>query len=511
MATKEKILGSSSSMALFRSLLSNKMVRHGVIKKIDKKLYHQLVEENADNRPKRTQEAKHDLMMCLLHALDRAMERGNLSSSVLNRILDVFVNNVIVTRFANVKESREQFGVEPPLFVVISPTGKCNLRCTGCYAASDPKCQVNLDFNTMDRIMTEKAEMWNSHFTVISGGEPFLWEDQGYDILDMAERHSSDFFMIYTNATLIDEEKARRMGELGNVSPAISVEGFEEATDARRGKGVYRKIMNAMELLRKHGVPFGISATPTKENWKTITSDEFVDYYFDGQGAFYCWLFQYMPMGRGRSVDLMPSPEERLEMYERTQRLQHEKRAFLADFWNNGVYSSGCISGGRRGGYFYIDWNGDITPCVFVPYAVDNIYDIYNRGDDINAALDNSLFKRIRTWQDSHGYAQNPEDINNWMAPCPIRDHYRFMRKALKETGAKPITEDAEKALHDDDYYERMKEYGDKIHNITHPVWVRDYSLTQAETNEALSRNMQLQGENEHAEVKNESVADEEK
>ncbi|MFW5997033.1 MAG: radical SAM/SPASM domain-containing protein [Lentisphaeria bacterium] len=503
----DKILGSNSSMKLFRALLSTRIVRRSVKNKIDQKLYHQLVEDNPDNRPPRAQAEKHNLMMCLLEAVDRALERGTLSKSVLNRLLDVFVKNVIVTRFSNIEEARFEHGIEPPLFVVISPTGKCNLRCAGCYAASDPSNHVNLDFNTIDRIMTEKAEMWRSHFTVISGGEPLLWEDQGYDIIDMAKRHSSDFLMMYTNATLIDEDKARRMGEAGNISPAISVEGFEKETDARRGKGTYRKIMNAMELLRKHGVPFGISATPTKENWDIITSDEFADFYFLEQGAFYCWLFQYMPMGRGRSVDLMPTPEERLEMYERTQRLQKEKRVFIADFWNNGVTSSGCISGGRRGGYFYIDWNGDITPCVFVPYAVDNINAIYERGDTINSVLESSLFKRIRKWQDAHGYARNPEDIHNWMAPCPIRDHYRFMRRALKETGAKPITDDAEAALQDEEYYQRMKEYGDRIHELSRPIWIRDYAISQNEGAEALANALQNEKEKEKVRTQEENNA----
>lgn len=40
------------------------------------------------------------------------------------------------------------------------------------------------------------------------------------------------------------------MLRVGNFVPAISLEGFEEATDGRRGDGVYQKVTKAMSLLR---------------------------------------------------------------------------------------------------------------------------------------------------------------------------------------------------------------------------------------------------------------------
>ena len=49
------------------------------------------------------------------------------------------------------------------------------------------------------------------------------------------------------------------MVRVKNFVPAISVEGFEDATDARRGDGTYAKVERAMDLLREHGLPFGVS------------------------------------------------------------------------------------------------------------------------------------------------------------------------------------------------------------------------------------------------------------
>ena len=116
---------------------------------------------------------------------------------------------------------------------------------------------------------------------------------------------------MYTNGTLINEKMAQRMAEVGNITPAISVEGFEKETDGRRGKGVYKRILKAFENLRNTGVPFGISITAMKSNAEFVLSDEFMDFYFEQQGAIYGWIFQYMPIRRNYTLDLMVTPEQR--------------------------------------------------------------------------------------------------------------------------------------------------------------------------------------------------------
>ncbi|MBE9506151.1 MAG: radical SAM protein [Chloroflexi bacterium] len=434
-----------------------------------------LVGNYHQDRPLQVRKDMHSYLMAMLHGVDRAIERGHVSRHAVRRLVDVFVGNVLL-RHGEDADIVASLGFVPPKFVLVSPTGTCNLRCVGCYAESDPGNHASLDFDTFDRILTEKRELWGSHFTVISGGEPFLWRDGERDLLDMVAKHDTDFFMVYTNGTLIDDETARRMAELGNISPAISVEGFEKETDARRGKGTHRKVLAAFDNLRRHGVPFGVSMTPTRNNWDIITSDRFADFYFDEQGAVYGWSFQYMPIGRGQTLDLMVPPEERVEMLRRMQRLVRERKVFLGDFWNSGPTSCGCICAGRSGGgYIYIDWNGDITPCGFVPYSQDNICKIYSEGGNLNSALDSPLFKRIRKWQDEYGFAQPAEAVQNWLCPCVIRDHFDVLRDAVLETGAKPINEEAAIALQDPEYRRGMVQYGRDIKRLTDPIWAAEY------------------------------------
>jgi MoaA/NifB/PqqE/SkfB family radical SAM enzyme len=458
---------------LFQMLISQRHLRKKILGAISNKIYQELVDNNPLNRPGRILKEQHAHIVALVNALDRGIEKGLLCRSVQDHIVRSFIQNVFLTNKREI--ASHSIGFEPPWFLLISPTGKCNLRCIGCYAASDPGNHSSLDFETFNRIITEKEELWGSYFTVISGGEPLLWRDGEMGLLDVVARHPSDTFMVYTNATFISEDIAKRMAELGNISPAISLEGFEEETDARRGKGVYKRILTAFENLRKYGVPYGISITPTKHNWELATSDRFVNFYFEVQGALYGWLFQYMPIGRKPSLELMIPPEQRMEMIHRTNRIVHERKILFADFWNSGHVSDGCISAGRTGGYYHIDWNGDIMPCAFVPFAADNIYRIYKEGGTINTVLNHPLFKGIREWQDNYGFAQSAERIDNWLCPCVIRDHFDVIREIVDQSGATPINKEAAFAIQDKAYCEAMTHYGKEIKKLTDPIWLEEY------------------------------------
>ena len=62
-----------------------------------------------------------------------------------------------------------------------------------------------------------------------------------------------------------------------NFVPAISVEGFEEATDCRRGNGTYQKVVHAMDLLKSHSLPFGISTCYTSANIEDVSTEAYID------------------------------------------------------------------------------------------------------------------------------------------------------------------------------------------------------------------------------------------
>ena len=411
-----------------------------------------------------------------IKTFDRILAR-RLSDATLRSIGHNLIHGALVQGGEQSAISRfsKQFGMNPPSTLTISPGKTCNLQCTGCYASAGPTAE-KLDWSTFDRIITEAKTLWGVRFLVISGGEPLAYQSEGKGLLDAAEKHPDALFMFYTNGTLIDEQTAQRMAALGNITPAISIEGWRDRTDERRGVGIYDQILAAMERLRRLGVFYGISLTATRHNAEEILSEGLIDYFFEKQGAFYGWIFQYMPIGRSYTLDLMPTPEQRLWMWKRSWDIVRSRKIFLADFWNHGTVSNGCIAAGRArgGGYMYIDWNGSVSPCVFVPYSPVNVNDIYAKGGTLNDIWANPFFADIRGWQES--YIQSK---GNWLAPCLNRDHHGVLNQLIAKHEPEPIDESAHAALLDPDYEKGLECYGELYDNLSKPIWHEQYLQDQ--------------------------------
>jgi MoaA/NifB/PqqE/SkfB family radical SAM enzyme len=327
----------------------------------------------------------------------------------------------------------------------------------------------------VDRIVGEVHDLFGGRFITISGGEPFLYKSEGGTLFDIYNKYNDMLFLVYTNGTVINEEAAGRIAEAANVTPAVSVEGFEKETDERRGPGTFKKILNALECLRKAGVPFGISVTATSKNVDAILTDEFYDFYFEQQGACYIWQFQLMPVGRGRDeMGLMVSPQKRLQLYRKWEKLLAEKKYCVADFWNSGALARGCIAYGRSGGYAYVDWHGNVTPCAFVPYYVDNVHELYKNGKTLADAMFSELMKNGRKWQREYGL-DDLKKPHNWLMPCSIRDHYEIFRKSILTKDAKPEDPNAKEALESAEYSEVLKNYDENLQGLTEKIWEDEY------------------------------------
>lgn len=397
----------------------------------------------------------------------RALLFSSLRSRISEKTLQFLIQNLMSDNY--------QIKAGAPGFLVLSPGKMCNLHCPDCYANSANENNI-LDFAVLNRIVAEAKEFWEIRFFVISGGEPFIYRSQGKGIIDLAKTHKDSLFLVYTNGTLINEAVARELSLLANLTPAISVEGMQQKTDERRGKGTFDKIRQAMANLRQNQVPFGLSITATRYNIPEILSDDFIDFFFYQQGATYAWLFHYMPMGRNPNPDAMPTPEQRVWLWHRTWQIIKERKIMIADFWNHGTVSQGCLSAGRSGGYFHIDWNGDVMPCVFFPYACANINEIYKNGGTLTDVLATPLFRKIRQWQKDYGYQKKMlTETTDWLRPCPIRDHYEEAYQIIQECNPKITDSSPQGVLNDTKYYEKMKDYSQKLQKTVNRIWCREY------------------------------------
>jgi len=423
---------------------------------------------------KKSQERKYQFLIALLDSARKNADKGFINLLLADKFIGTFTSQKRASRRNTINAFEEKYGIQPPGFIVFSPTQKCNLKCVGCYASSKADAPT-LDFETVDKICDEVYNEWGNRFMAISGGEPLMYNDKGKTLFDIWKKYNDMFFLFYTNGTLITKEVAKRLAELGNVTPAISVEGWEKETDERRGKGIFKKIVEATNNLKEAGVPFGFSITSTKKNADTLLDDKFYDYLFQELGATYIWMFQLMPIGQAKDLkELMLTPEQRVKLFRKWEFLLEKKRYGIADFWNAGVLADGCIGYGRDWGYLYVDWNGKITPCAFVPFYEDNILDLHKKGKKLADALFSELFVNGRKWQQEYGLAhkQNPD---NWLMPCSIRDHWKNFRKNILSKKAKPEDECAEAMLKSKEIDKFLTEFDEKLEKTTKPIWEKEY------------------------------------
>jgi hypothetical protein len=183
-----------------------------------------------------------------------------------------------------------------------------------------------------------------------------------------------------------------------------------------------------------------------------------------------------MPIGRAYTMDLLVTPEQRLWMWRRTWRIIRERQILLADFWNCGTVSEGCIAAGAPGGYLYIDWNGKVMPCVFVPYAAGDIREVYRQGGTLDDVYELPYFRAIRRWQFEYGLGkQRPEEHSNWLLPCSLRDHYAMGRGLIDAYHPQPEDAAAAEALHDEAYRQRFVQYDRELEDQFGHIWEEEY------------------------------------
>lgn len=317
-----------------------------------------------------------------------------------------------------IRKMRKVYDCNVPWLILMDPTSACNLHCTGCWAAEYGN-RLNLTFDEMDNVIRQGKEL-GIYFYMFTGGEPLV---RKADLIRLCEKHGDCAFLAYTNGTLVDEAFCREMVRVGNLYLAISLEGFEDVNDLRRGEGVFSRVMNAMDLLKKHGLIFGASICYTSKNVEAITCDEFVDLMVE-KGCRYALYFHYMPVGNDAAADLLPSMEQRIYMRSRVREIRNMsngKGIFTMDFQNDGEFVGGCIAGGRN--YFHINANGDAEPCVFIHYSGANI-----RTHSLIEILKQPLFM---------AYRDNQPFNENHLRPCPMLENPEILERIVKETGAK--------------------------------------------------------------------------
>ena len=286
------------------------------------------------------------------------------------------------------RQAAEARGQHIPSFLIASITSQCNLHCAGCYsrcshATVDAAPVRQLTDAEWLKIFGEADELGIS-FILLAGGEPMLRRD----IIEAAGKRQNILFPIFTNGTYMDEAYFRLFDKCRNLVPIMSIEGGQQTTDERRGRGVYDRLIRNMEELHRRGLIFGASVTVTTRNLKEVTSDEFLKK-LSHRGCKAVIYVEFVPVTE-ESRELAPGDPERAFLQAELTRLRrdHPEMVYVS-FPGDEKSSGGCVAAGR--GFFHINSHGGAEPCPFSPYS-----DINVRDTSLREALNSKLFKALR-------------------------------------------------------------------------------------------------------------------
>ncbi len=282
----------------------------------------------------------------------------------------------------------EEAGEHVPPFLIASITSSCNLHCAGCYSRcnsatedSEPVNQLS-DEDWMN--VFDEADDLGVSFILLAGGEPLLRRG----VIEAAGKKPSILFPIFTNGTYMTEKYFEDFDRCRNLIPIMSIEGGKDATDNRRGEGVYDKLMSNMNELKDRGLIFGTSVTVTTENIREVSSESFIGMLSD-KGCKAVIFVEFVPVTED-SEYLAPGDDDREYLGAEIDRLrrEHPEMVFVS-FPGDEKSSGGCIAAGR--GFFHINSHGGAEPCPFSPYS-----DINVRDTSLRQAMKSKLFMELQ-------------------------------------------------------------------------------------------------------------------
>lgn len=302
---------------------------------------------------------------------------------------------------------------EVPKYITFAVTGKCNLRCRHCSVmAGDIPDVLSLDEckEVIKKIITLKPLQ-----IVFSGGEPLL--KQGIlELLAYTREQFEGNIGIMTNGTLFTKENISKIISLVD-SIDISIDGIDEDTCARiRGKGVFTKVIKAVELIQKEGFKnISLSMVVTKEN-QPYTQEFFeLNRQLDTKPM----LRAFSPIGRGEEN------RNELEIDRNQEKIKENK------INDSGMKFFSCGAFNR---IMYVDYYGNMFPC---PALFDEKYsmgNILNEKDLLRFFVEREIEKKTNYKNFLELYPQNCSeckecDVNLFCWSC--LHHVDMLQKGI--------------------------------------------------------------------------------
>lgn len=183
-------------------------------------------------------------------------------------------------------------------------TNLCNLRCKHCYQedfSSDSDLKWPEIKSICDNIISYLQEENRSTRIDLTGGEPFLKKEL-FDLLDYLDRSNPVRQLnIITNAIVLDKKTLIKLKDYRKLKMIkVSLESLDEALcDEIRKRGVFRKVIDALRLLKEERFEVILMFTILKKNIDEIPKILDLCYKYNLDGVI---LERFIPLGRGYAI-----------------------------------------------------------------------------------------------------------------------------------------------------------------------------------------------------------------
>lgn len=288
--------------------------------------------------------------------------------SANKRCLAKFAWNFGVKGMVSVEKFKRRLkrGEYFPPFLYLSIVNSCNLRCQGCWVDVEEKDAI--DLATLNRAVTDAKRHGNAFFGIL-GGEPFLHPE----LLEFLAAHPDCYFQIFTNGQLITEKKARRLRELGNATPLISLEGRELTSDQRRGgKEVFTRSLRGLDHCLRQGLLTGVATSVCQSNIEELLTQSWLQELID-RGVHYVWYHTYRPVGPQPNFQLALRPEQLVRVRKFVVEMRAKMPIAIIDAYYDHRGEALCPM--STGISHHISPRGDIEPCPIIQFAKETIRD----------------------------------------------------------------------------------------------------------------------------------------
>lgn len=158
-----------------------------------------------------------------------------------------------------------QFSQDKKPVVVWNVTRQCNLKCRHCYAQAQGK-KPNGELTTQEgKILLDDLSAFGAPVILFSGGEPLMRPD-----LPELAQYAVDKGMravISTNGTLVTQDLAKILKNVGLSYVGISLDGMEAVNDRFRGvTGAFAQALTGIRNCREAGIKVGLRFTINRLN-----------------------------------------------------------------------------------------------------------------------------------------------------------------------------------------------------------------------------------------------------